>query len=396
MTGKIEIPSEVGDWLSPLLAAIALIAFVAVFIRETYSFRDAVVAWANRDLDARSALAASNLEEPIRTQDFRRIHAFGEICANDGVRLSIRSFGGGLVFDTRPKESADNVFWKWRTAAGCRVGLGVPYERVLAPFRRALVGFVLAGLVGVAGVFLFFVVTYRQRVRIRELARLERFRREFIADVSHEIKTPLTGILGAVDLLSDIGVSSSEERRSMLTDMISRSARRLNALVQSILDLARLEREGVVVRRVEVELNELMDDTLSGLQQQAESAQVRLTHVRSGTCRAACDVTLVSQALANLVVNAIRHAHAPEVLISCHNLNHAAQLVVEDHGVGIPKEEADRIFERFHRVDPARSAETGGAGLGLAIVRRIARLHGGEVVYEPVQPTGSRFIVTFM
>jgi signal transduction histidine kinase len=98
----------------------------------------------------------------------------------------------------------------------------------------------------------------------------------------------------------------------------------------------------------------------------------------------------VAEAVANLVTNAVRHSGAQEVRVTAAR----ARVVVEDRGVGIPPEHAARIFERFYRVDPARAAESGGAGLGLAIVRRIARLHGGEVTFEPVRPHGARFVLT--
>ena len=93
----------------------------------------------------------------------------------------------------------------------------------------------------------------------------------------------------------------------------------------------------------------------------------------------------------NLVENAIRQSGSKEIAVICSADAKSVRLAVEDHGIGVPLNEAPRIFERFHRVDPARAAGTGGAGLGLAIVRRIARLHGGDVSYSPLSPHGSRF-----
>ena len=103
------------------------------------------------------------------------------------------------------------------------------------------------------------------------------------------------------------------------------------------------------------------------------------------------DAALILQAVSNLVENAKRHSGTEDIALSLTWLDGWAHVIVEDHGVGIPPEHAARIFERFHRVDPARAAETGGAGLGLAIVRRIARLHGGEVALTPAKPRGCRF-----
>ena len=253
------------------------------------------------------------------------------------------------------------------------IRLWIPTSRVLRPFRSALVGIVLAALVGIAGVVLFFFVTYRQRVRIRELTRVERFRREFIADVSHEIKTPLTGILGAVDLL---------DGNASLVPLIRKEAKRLNALVQSILDLARLEREGDVLNRAPTDLADLVREVAS---------RYPCACAAEGPCVADCDAQLVGEALANLIANAVRHSGSADIAVSLERAGGEAMIVVEDHGVGIPPAEAERVFERFHRVDPARAAETGGAGLGLAIVRRIARLHGGDATLAPARPHGCRF-----
>ena len=109
-----------------------------------------------------------------------------------------------------------------------------------------------------------------------------------------------------------------------------------------------------------------------------------------------CDPQLIEQAVSNLIGNAVRHSGSDEILVTVACEEKMAHVVVEDHGIGIPPEHVARIFERFHRVDPARAAETGGAGLGLAIVRRIARLHGGDVVFSSVQPKGSRFTLSFL
>ena len=198
-----------------VLAAVALVVFAAAFAYELVAYQDAVIGWAKGDLEARARLAAENLEEPLRTQDFRTVQRVGAEFVADGLRLRVTGIRGGIgmVYDTH-RESDGGYLFSGRCASGeYDVLLAVPRARVTAPFRRALLGFVLAGLVGVAGVLLFFFVTYRQRVRIRELARLEKFRRDFISDVSHEIKTPLTGILGAVDLLREEGSGMRDEGR---------------------------------------------------------------------------------------------------------------------------------------------------------------------------------------
>ena len=400
------------EWLPAVLAAVAFVGFVVGFGYELVSYQEKVVAWAQGDINSRAHLAAAHLAEPLRTQDFAAIHRIGAACEADGVHLVVTSDRGGIVFSSQPKGTNDLPIFSERCPSGeFGVMIGMPQARVMAPFKRALRGFVLAALVGIAGVLLFFFVTYRQRVRIRELAKLEKFRREFIADVSHEIKTPLTGILGAVDLMNDeLGMRNEEWRNgTVLLGMIKKEAKRLNGLVQSILDLARLEREGDVLNLEETDVGELVRDVVEGLEPVARATGIDLSCVpvcqrprsedAAGTVKDAAgtvkvDGQLIGQAVSNLIVNAIRHSGSKDVVVLLEETAKAVRIAVEDHGVGIPPEHAAQIFERFHRVDPARAAETGGAGLGLAIVRRIARLHGGDVTLAAVQPHGCRFTLT--
>jgi signal transduction histidine kinase len=182
----------------------------------------------------------------------------------------------------------------------------------------------------------------------------------------------------------------------VLVGMVRKEGARLNALVQQVLDLSRLEREGAEPRLAEADLADLVREAVERFAARAAAAGVDLA-VADGSAASLvvrCDATLVAQALANLVENALRHSGSPTIRVSCGRSGKVARLVVEDVGRGVPADEAARIFERFHRVDPARAAESGGAGLGLAIVRRIAKLHGGEAACEPVSPHGARFVVT--
>ena len=172
-----------------------------------------------------------------------------------------------------------------------------------------------------------------------------------------------------------------------MIEMIEKESKRLNGLVQSILDLARLEREGDMLNLVETDLGELVREI---------AAKYPCTCRVESPVRVRCDSQLIEQAVSNLIGNAVRHSGSTEISVTVACDAKVVRIAVEDHGVGIPPEHAERIFERFHRVDPARASETGGAGLGLAIVRRIARLHGGDVGYSPVQPHGSCFTLTLL
>ena len=397
------------DWLPPLLAAAGLAVAVAVFVAEMRSFREAVVGWAARDLKVRTSLAAANLLEPLATGDFRKLHEFGAACEADGVRLTVLSAPGGVVFDSSGRRSGrPEAIFDEQPCGDFRVRLGLPVSRVLAPYRRARYGFALAALMGGSGVLLIVLFTVRQRARLRELARdrdtqrrlveemrkVEAFRRDFISDVSHEIKTPLTGIIGSVDLLLSSELPDASRRK--LLDMVKVESERLNALAQGILSLARLERGDAeeIVARTPTDLAALLQEVAEQLRPQADAKGMSIEVDAPEGVLFGCDAQMVASAVSNLVVNAIRHSGSRTVRLSLSAVGEGVRIAVEDHGVGVPPDHRERIFERFHRVDDARSADTGGAGLGLAIVRRIARLHGGDVVLEEVQPSGCRFVVS--
>lgn len=381
------------NFLPGVVAAIGFIVFAAIFACEMGAFRQAVIGWAARDLETRTELAAANLGDAIRAADFSRIHSAGEVCRGQGLRLTIysRANGLGLIYDSlQPGEEEVESLYKVQAAGSGEVRLGLPLEQVLAPFRRAQVGFCLAGLMGGAAVLLVLLFTYRQHVRMRELARLEKFRREFVADISHEIKTPLTGILGAVELLMD---DPPKEVREKLLGMVKKESTRLNALAQDVVSLARLEHEGAMIHREEVDLAAVLNEVAERFRVKALAAGMDM-RVEGASQKVKVDFELMARAVSNLVENAIRYSKSKDVILRVERVGARVRICVEDHGIGIAKEQAARVFERFHRVDWARAADLGGAGLGLAIVRSIAQAHGGSATLENAQPAGCRFVIT--
>ena len=379
--------SRVRVWLAPTVAAAVFALALCVFVAALSNYFKRVQKWSADDLGSRAELTAAVLSEPLRTLDFRAIDATAERLKKDRLRLRICAGRHFYItegeerqgfYDTLGEPNPPDLVCQWGVASAgdYQIGVGRPVGMMLLPFLGALAAVAAAGLAGMLSLTAVFFVLYRQRVRIRELAKLERFRREFIADVSHEIRTPLTGILGATDML---------EGESPLVPLIRKEATRLNGLVQSILDLARLEREGDVLNLADTDLADLVRDVAS---------RYPCVCTADVPCVLSCDAQLVSQALSNLLANAVRHSGSKEIAVSLERSEDEARIVVEDHGIGISPEEAARVFERFHRVDPARAAETGGAGLGLAIVRRIARLHGGDVSLAAAKPHGCRFTLT--
>ncbi len=218
--------------------------------------------------------------------------------------------------------------------------------------------------------------------RNKPSADAEDFRREFTANVAHELKTPLTAILGATEMLGDGSALSEEERKELLA-IVHEQAGRLSSFVKDILDLTQLERDARASRAdfAPVPLNEVVETVVALARGRAKKKGVEIRIVRNDWATVFGDAHLLEQALDNLVENALRYSLSPVVEVSLVTESAASGifLSVADHGVGIPPEAIDHVFERFYRVDKARSRSLGGTGLGLAIVKHIVLLHGGDV-----------------
>ncbi|HUO52155.1 MAG TPA: ATP-binding protein [Gemmatimonadaceae bacterium] len=213
--------------------------------------------------------------------------------------------------------------------------------------------------------------------------RLEAVRRDFVANVSHELKTPITVIGGFAETLATDDPPPEQRRR--FVDAIRGNARRMQRLVDDLLDLSRIESGGWVPKPERVDLAMLASETVAAFAPAAEAAQVTLgTRIDARAATLTADATALRQVLSNLVDNAIRHTPAGGRVTILSEPASAGGVVlsVSDTGIGIPAEHLPRIFERFYRVDPARSRDAGGTGLGLAIVKHLVEAHGGRVTAE--------------
>ncbi len=234
------------------------------------------------------------------------------------------------------------------------------------------------------------------RHRIRDLQRLERFRSDFIANVSHEIKTPLTAILSTVELLSEQTVS--EAQRTKCLDILSRQSRRLNNLVQDILSLAAIERrQGGAgdAAFLHVRCDNLLQDVVILSSDSAERAHIDLRLAEAlPEVSVFADPHLLEQGLLNLIQNAIKHSGTKRIDVALSADEEQVSFTVRDYGTGIAQEHHARLFERFYRVHKERSRATGGTGLGLAIVKHIALLHKGTITVHSAMGEGAIFTLT--
>lgn len=236
---------------------------------------------------------------------------------------------------------------------------------------------------------------------ITRLRRLERVRRDFVANVSHELRTPIQLIKGFSEALMDGGLDDPERERRFVS-IIAGNAARMENLISDLLTLARLEQEGESWLQCEtLPVADLLKEAVDAVEPKAEAKGMAIAVSVEAGLSAEVNAGLFVQAVVNLLDNAVKYSPAASgvVLAAMRETDAPASgqatllVTVTDHGMGIPPKDLPRLFERFYRVDKARSREQGGTGLGLAIVRHIALAHGGSVSVESAAGEGSRFSI---
>ncbi len=228
-------------------------------------------------------------------------------------------------------------------------------------------------------------------VDVTERDRLEAMRRDFVTNVGHELKTPL----GALSVLAEVLADADDvATRRRLAGRLQDEAARMSDLVKDLLDLSRVESEEPELAAVDVAA--VVDDAVGRAAVLADASGVKVrTEVPEAPLVVDADRSQLVIAVGNLVDNAVVHslpdAGGAEVVVRAMRAGDGVVIEVEDHGVGIPAHEQERIFERFYRVDPGRSRQRGGTGLGLAIVRHVALSHDGTIEVESAPGVGATF-----
>ena len=232
---------------------------------------------------------------------------------------------------------------------------------------------------------------------ITRLQRLENVRRDFVANVSHELKTPITAIKGSVETLQHGAIEEAESAQRFL-DIIARQADRLNAIIEDLLALSRIEQEEehAGIERSPTKVGLLLQSAVQACQVQAGERQVVMEIVCPEDLEADLNAPLLEQAIVNLLDNAIKYSDTGgQILVTAaKNSPRVLAIQVRDWGCGISREHLPRLFERFYRVDKARSRKLGGTGLGLAIVKHIIQAHKGKIQVTSVPGEGSTFSIS--
>ena len=227
---------------------------------------------------------------------------------------------------------------------------------------------------------------------ITRTERLEIVRQEFLSNVSHELRTPLTAIIAFVETLENGAIEDRESCQRFLS-IIRKNASRMHGLIDDILELTSIEGGNVQLRAAPVELHPLVQDVCASLTAKASAQNVTLKNNVSPEAMVHADARRLEQMLTNLIDNGIKFSREHGTVTISHEPGPRDKILVQDNGDGIPTQHLERLFERFYRVDRARSRDMGGTGLGLAIVKHLALLHGGEVTVTSELGKGSTFTI---
>jgi signal transduction histidine kinase len=228
----------------------------------------------------------------------------------------------------------------------------------------------------------------------QELQRYRDSRSEFFANISHELRTPITYLEGYADVLSKGFVENEEEKRKYLT-IISQESRRLNIIIQDLFDLSKMEEGRIDLNLEMIDLKLLLENSIHKVELQAkEKGLVIIAHLEN-TRSVLLDRARMEQVILNLLDNGIRYTLHGSLTITLHQQGKNRIITIEDSGPGIPEDELPYIFERFYRVEKSRSRKYGGTGLGLSIVQKLVELQGGSIEVKSTEGKGSVFIISF-
>lgn len=420
--------------LMRLFRQLLLAAFLLVLVAAAVSWRmGSVITHPIEDLESRArALSLGDLDVRMPSYDIRELHGLAKALNAlaektqhhiDEIVSQCREYRAvleGMVEGVVAVDAQDRVL-SINRSAGHLLGIdashcaGKPVKDLLD--NREICNILEKAKVLMKPVTTEFVVAVPQSRRVRghaaplgdetsrvmgavlvlndvtQLHRLEQVRKDFVANVSHELKTPITTIKGFVETLLDGAIDKPEDARQFLT-IVEKHTNRLNAILEDLLSLSKLEQSEGKLVRLPVDAFKLIENVLRYSGAQASEKGIQLLNESQKGLSVRAEASLLEQALFNLVDNAIKYCpENTKVKVSVEMGRDEARISVIDQGDGIPEPHLERIFERFYRVDKARSNKTGGTGLGLSIVKHIAAVHGGRAEVKSELGKGSTFSI---
>ncbi len=382
----------------PILTALALVAVVVVHFRWRRRFRRAASAAQNQIASLKEQQRQQSAETQSQQEALFDSMIEGLLLLDEQgrVQLANRAFmelfdvpgdvRGRTVLEVLRQHELTNLLEE--VASQKKV---LDYEMKLTGSRERWLQINAAIISDDSGGTQGTILVFHDLTRLKQL---ERTREEFVANVSHELRTPLSLIKGYVETLLD-GAKDNPEVQIKFLQTVQRNSERLQFLIEDLLTISELESGRLKMNLQPVQLRPLVARVLDDLKPQAQGRKVSLANDVPDLSTQA-DADRLQQVLGNLVSNAIKYGRADGfVSVSGRSAEGGAiEICVRDDGPGIPAEALDRVFERFYRVDKARSREQGGTGLGLSIVKHIVQSHGGKVWAKSELGKGSEFCFT--
>ncbi len=381
------------NWVLACMAGLGVVLFAALFVLNARSFRRAIADM----VESETRVTVVNADGSVFYDTEAAVDSHA---AREEVR---KAFAEGRSVSLRRSETVGaDLLYCARRVGDRVVRLAVPYTGVLKSERLAAGGLLAALLLGGCLVLLVYLFTRRLTRRLDAQAQQleiatanETFRREFTSNVTHELKSPLTAILGAVEMLGD-GTALADDERKELFDIIRSESGRLGSLVGDVLSLAQIEREQAenAADFARVNLADVVSAVLTREVPKAHAAHVKLDCARNDNVVVRGDAPRLEDALANLIENALRYSGSDVIRVTSAAAGAHVTVSVTDFGIGIPAVHLPHLFERFYRINKSRSRALGGTGLGLAIVKHIVQLHGGDVAVTSVPGRQTTFSFT--
>lgn len=386
----------------PYLTGITLAAAVALHIwwRRNYALLKA-----RFDQQQRSLAAQKSQQEQAAVQIQAQQHAVfnsmmeGVLVLDASNRIQLVNQSLQRLFSLQDDVRGKSIIEAFRLQELAELVRQLPQQRSMQGCTLELPGLDerwvevnAAAVLDPEGVPLGAILVFHDLTRIKQL---ERTRQEFVANVSHELRTPLSLIKGFVETLLE-GARNDPEKCTRFLQTIEKHTDRLTFLIEDLLTISRLESGQILMNLQQVNLHEETQRVTDDLRARALEKKVTLDNAVPTDLTARADADRLQQVLTNLVENAIKYGRAEgRVIIGGQpKPDGKIELWVQDDGPGIPLESRDRVFERFYRVDRARSREKGGTGLGLSIVKHIIQAHGGEVWLKSELGAGTTFFFT--